>query len=87
MKQTRIQVINETPSEHEGAWQLRLQWCRYLFANGKMEYGYRFIWYRPDGTMQAARGQARIPSYERIKRFFEKANEEGWGHYNADNMV
>ena len=60
--QTRIQIVQETPRKHEGKPQLRLQWCRYLYADGTMEHGYRFIWLREDGSLQASRGQARIRS-------------------------
>jgi hypothetical protein len=84
--QTRIQVVNETPSKHDGTWQLRLQWCRYLHADGGMQYGYRFIWLRPDGSLQATRGQARIPSFATVQRLFDQAKSEGWGEFDGDKM-
>lgn len=85
--QTRVQVVKETPSTHGGDWQLRLQWCRYLFADGTMQYGYRFIWLRPDGSLQASRGQARLPSFEVASGLFEQARAEGWGDYDGDTMT
>lgn len=84
--QTRIQVVNETPSRHNGQWQLRLQWCRYLHADGTMQYGYRFIWLRPDGSLQATRGQARIPSFATARHLFDQAKSEGWGEFDGDSM-
>jgi hypothetical protein len=84
--QTRIQVVNETPSKHDGKWQLRLQWCRYLHADGTMQYGYRFIWLRPDGSLQATRGQARIPSFAMTQQLFNQARSEGWGEFDGDTM-
>ena len=89
MAQTRVQVINETPVHHEnGEWQLRLQWCRYIFPPGHGdEYGYRFIWVRPDGALQPARGQARIPSFAQIRSLMETAEDEGWGYYDGDAIA
>lgn len=84
--QTRVQVVNETPKKHQGDWQLRLQWCRYLFGDGTMQYGYRLIWLRPDGGLQASRGQARLPSFERVKALFDAARAEGWGDHDGDDM-
>jgi hypothetical protein len=84
--QTRVQVINETPRKHEGEWQLRLQWCRYLYASGTMQYGYRLIWVKKDGTLLAARGQTRIPSCNQVEHLFATAKAEGWGDYNGDLM-
>lgn len=84
--QTRVQVIKETPRRHEGDWQLRLQWCRYLHPDGGMQYGYRFIWLRRDGSLQATRGQARIPSLNHVQHLFDAAKAEGWGDYNGDLM-
>jgi hypothetical protein len=85
--QARVQIINETPRKHEGEWQLRLQWCRYLYPNGRMQYGYRFIWVRSDGTLQATRGQTRIGSFAQIEHLFAAARSEGWGSYNGDLMT
>ena len=85
--QTRIQVVNETPSKHDGTWQLRLQWCRYLHADGGMQYGYRFIWLRPDGSLQATRGQARLPSFAVAERLFAAAKSQGWGDQDGDAMA
>ena len=85
----RVQVLNQTTIDDPDSddWTLWLQWCRYLFDDGEMDYGYRFIWRRPKsegGSLQAARGQARIPSLEVAKALMEKAKEEGWGSFDAE---
>jgi hypothetical protein len=88
----RVQVINETTLDENPAptaWTLWFQWCRYLYDGGEMEYGYRFIWKRPQsegGSLQAARGQARIPSVTVLEQLVAKANAQGWGEYDADNI-
>ena len=42
------------------------------------EDGFRFIWRRPDGHLQAARGQARIPQRQDLEKLTKKAEEAGW---------
>lgn len=76
----RVQIIHEATNHPVGEWQLCLQWCRYIFANEQTEIGYRFIWRRPDGSLQAARGQARIPSFKHARALMQKAEEAGWGN-------
>lgn len=56
----RVQVINEIAYDESKVgndWVLCLQWCRYIYDDGTMQMGFRFIWRRPDGTLQAARGK------------------------------
>ena len=81
----RVQVIEETHKEEKeigkGDWVLCLQWVRYLYDDGGMEEGYRFIWRRPNGNLQAARGQARIPSLEHAEELIKQAKKEGWGDH------
>lgn len=82
----RVQVINEVVSNEDlkgKEWVLCLQWCRYIYDDATIEMGFRFIWRRPDGSLQAARGQARIPSLEEASLLMEKAKNEGWG-YNSN---
>ena len=59
-------------------WNLFFQWVTYNHDDGEVERGYRFIWCRPDGTLQAARGQARIPSAEALFILTSKASKAGW---------
>lgn len=40
--------------------------------------GYRFIWQRPDNSLQAAMGQAKIPCASDIFHLLELATDEGW---------
>jgi hypothetical protein len=71
----RVQVLK---SVSEG--RLCFQWCRYIYDNGERpETGYRFIWRREDGTLQAARGQARLPSIKHAEQLIAKAKAEGGG--------
>lgn len=76
----RVQVLHETSIDMGGDWKVCFQWCRYVYNNGTLESGYRFIWRRPDGSLQAARGQARLPSMSVIRQLISKAEVEGWGN-------
>ena len=83
----RVQVIKQTsltPDPGPTDWSLWLQWCRYLYDDdaGSMDYGYRYIWKRPGGALQAARGQARVPSMAEMEQLIAKAKAEGWGDYD-----
>jgi len=81
----RIQVIHETCTNHrEGEWDLCFQWCQYVYEDGTNEHGYRFIWRRPDGSLQPARGQARIPSVAVLEELVATAKREGWGELSAN---
>lgn len=81
----RVQVIHEAaPDKTDGQWSLVFQWCLYVYDDGNSENGYRFIWRRPDGSLQPARGQARIPSLADAERLMQVARQEGWGELSAD---
>ena len=82
----RVQIINETPKPELSPkdWVLHLQWCRYIYDNGNMEHGYRFIWRKPGGSLQPARGQARIVSLKDAEELMKVARNEGWGDYTGD---
>ena len=56
----------------------------YCYDDGSKENGYRFIWITPEGHLQPARGQARIPSTSDILNLVSKSIKEGWGHPNWD---
>ena len=63
----------------DAQWQLCFQWCTYHFDDGSPSAdGYRFIWRRPDGSLQAARGQARIPSASDVFMLMQLAARAGW---------
>lgn len=73
-----VEIINEV-KQHDGTgWCLCFQYCTYKYDDGNEENGYRFIWRKPDGTLQAARGQARIPSLADIYELTAKAIREDW---------
>lgn len=82
----RFQIIKEicTDGAETGDWKLCFQYGRYYYDEGGLDEGYRFIWRRPDGSLQAARGQARIPSIEYAKNLMDKAIDAGWGNYNCE---
>lgn len=71
---------NEVKKPYNEGWTLCFQYCLYSYSTGKTENGYRFIWRRPNGTLQAARGQARIPKIDDIESLISKANQAGWGN-------
>lgn len=82
----RVQIVNEVPEYDPEAnrWVLYLQWCRYFYDDGNMERGYRFIWRRPNGSLQPARGQARIVSLKDAEKLIEMARNKGWGDNVGD---
>ncbi len=92
MAQARIDVLREVRAYGPGAWQLCLQWCRYRYdeladIGEPVQYGYRFIWRRPnDGSLQAARGQARIPSIAVARKLMDEAEKGGWGDRDGDTL-
>ena len=74
-----IKIIKEVTNEEAGGWKLYFQWCEYIYDDGsENQFGYRFIWKRPDGSLQAARGQARIPSLKDMNDLIERATYAGW---------
>jgi hypothetical protein len=82
----RVQVLNDVFYEEEnGGWQLHFQHVRFVYDDGSLKGGYRFIWKRPDGTLQAARGQARIPSFKIAQDLMKKAAKAGWGDFDYES--
>jgi len=81
MAQARVVIINEVKKNQSDEWTLCFQWCRYEYSNGQEENGYRFIWRKPNGNLQGARGQARIPSIADILELSSMAIRDGWGNY------
>lgn len=76
-----IDVINDVYRKMQSDWELHFQYCNYVYEDGSNQNGYRFIWKRPDGTLQPARGQARIPSIDIALSLIAEAMSEGWGNY------
>jgi len=81
MGQARIVVLNEVKKSYKSGWILCFQWCRYEYGDNQEENGYRFIWRKPDGKLQGARGQARIPSIPDILELISMSIRDGWGHF------
>jgi hypothetical protein len=73
-----VRIIKEVINGNKGEWRLCFQWCEYNYDDGDSQLGYRFIWRRPDGALQAARGQARIPSLKDMNELITLAACAGW---------
>lgn len=74
-----VVIHHEVRNGVRGEWQLCFQWVTYTYDSGApSEQGYRFIWRRPNGTLQPARGQARIPSAADLFELLRRAAGEGW---------
>ena len=73
-----VEIHDEVKNGDEGDWILCFQNCTYHYDNGSTEGGFRFIWRRPDGSLQAARGQARIPDADILYGLLDAAKEKGW---------
>ncbi len=84
-KTARVLVIDSVEQKH-GDWTLCFQFCVYDYGDGKKDNGYRFIWKKPDGKLQAARGQARIPDMGSIMDLIESATKMGWA-YKGDTKT
>ncbi len=75
-----VYIHHEARGEvEEDGWQLCFQWCTYDLANGASNQdGYRFIWRHPNGSLELAAGQARIPSAAHIFNLLCLAANAGW---------
>lgn len=73
-----VKIIEEVQNGSIGHWSLCFQLCEYYYDDGSSETGYRFIWRRPDGSLQAARGQARLPNLQSIHELMALAAKAGW---------
>ena len=75
----RVEVHKEVPKQLKIAdWNLCFQKVTYHYDDGSTQDGFRFIWRRPDGSLQAARGQARIESYEQMLELIDLAEEDSF---------
>jgi hypothetical protein len=77
-----FQIHEEVRAGKLGDWQLCFQYGEWYYDPDQgmpvaKHSGYRFIWRRPDGTMQGARGQARLLP-DLITILLGKAAQEGW---------
>lgn len=74
----KVSILHEVSFLYKNNWQLCFQDCVFYFDNGTKDDGFRFIWRRPNGSLQPARGQARIPSKLDLESLLIKASKEGW---------
>ena len=75
----RVEIHKEVPKELKiGEWNLWFQKVTYHYDDGSTQDGFRFIWRRPDGSLQATRGQARIESYEQMLELIDLAKKDGF---------
>ena len=74
-----VNIYRQVPENAKsGEWTLCFQKVSYHYDDGSTQDGFRFIWRRPDGSLQAARGQARIESYEQMMALINQAKEDGF---------
>jgi len=57
-------------------WSLCLQWGEYRYHDGERHSGYRFIWRRPDGTLQSR--PLLIPTAAVMFELLRMASTAGW---------
>ncbi len=82
----RVEILNEVMLHEPGDWRLCFHWCSCNYDDGRQsQLGYRFIWRRPNGNLQAARGQARIPSASDLFELMRLATDAGW-FINAERL-
>ncbi len=84
MSKNHVEIINDVYLPMENDWELHFQYCKYHYENGDLQAGYRFIWKRPNGSLQPARGQARIPTISLALKLISEAMSEGWGNYSGE---
>ena len=76
---TRVKIINEVPNIiYDDKRHLYFQKCNWIYENGEIETGYRFIWRDRKGKLLSHRGQARIPNKANIDRLINLAIQAGW---------
>ena len=74
-----VKIHRQVPENvNTGEWTLCFQKVTYHYDDGSTQDGFRFIWRRPDGSLQAARGQARIETYEQMMGLIEQAKQAGF---------
>jgi hypothetical protein len=82
----RVDVLREVKLGDVGESQLCLHWCRYR-DGASVTYGYRFVWRRAmDGSIQAARGQTRIPNFACAEQLMREATKAGWANRDGAEL-
>ena len=84
MASANVEILHEAKQKMDSEWWLCFQHCLYHYDNGECQEGYRFIWRRPNKSLQVARGQARLPTISIILKLVSIAMSEGWGNINGE---
>lgn len=74
----KFKIRHEVTNYPNNGWRLFFQEGIYNYDDNTSQTGFRFIWKRPNGTLQAARGQARIPSKQDMFELLALASKAGW---------
>jgi len=86
-KTARVSVVDSVEEVYNSKWTLCFQYCVWNYSDGKSDKGFRFIWKTPEGKLQAARGQARIPDINAIIKLTEKAKKLGWAYKGDEKII
>ena len=78
MARATVEIHDEVEGGRADTWRLSFHRVTYHYDDGSNDEGYRFMWRRPDNTLQAARGQARIPDAATLNRLLDAARAAGW---------
>jgi len=73
-----IEILNEIDPGPSNSWRLTFQRGIWHYGGGRSEEGYRFMYRRDDGSLQAARGQARIDTLDQAQALIDEARHLGW---------
>lgn len=81
-----VEIKGEVPERNpeESEWTLHFQKVVYHYDGKESEEGFRFIWRRSDGSLQAARGQARIPDAITLFNLIGQAVDAGLLKWKED---
>jgi hypothetical protein len=77
----KVKVLGQLEADwvQKDGWRLFLQWCDYQHTDKPHEKGFRFIYKTPQGKLQTARGQARLPSLADAEALIAKMKATVWG--------
>lgn len=76
-KTAKITYDKEVNEPTHSGWRLCFQRITIHHNDGKEEFGYRFIYRRPNGSLQG-RGAALIPNATTLQLLTDKAKSDGW---------
>lgn len=76
-KSAKITYDKEINEPTHSGWKLCFQRITIHHNDGRKEYGYRFIYRRPNGSLQG-RGAALIPNATFLQKLTDRAKSEGW---------